>query len=286
MPDCNDRQYHAYAGPCHANRQECCQDHRFQVCDTCHNDTQVLLGLHPGGPNFVRVMHHADRYTPAPPLGPAGPLAPHGWLGLAGPVVPPPDPPFAGFMTRVCGDCERKLQSLRGLYTTQTVIPDHQSFMFAFPRESCTCAVTLGINGHGPRRCFPHRQKLWRKLEHRKNRNDRWLRNTERNAAGQIVQASDATKTLRRRTVTVAAPSGEATWRACRCGNTCDRTAFNTIAGGPRKQEVWLCMGCEGFLSRVNPTTPASHYNGILFTNPRQLRNRYRLGRVRSDGTQ
>lgn len=289
MPDCNDRQFHAYAGPCHANRQPCCHDHQFEVCDNCHDDTQVILGLHLDAPNFCRIAHRPERYTPAPPRGhrwpPGTPPLP-AWPGSAGPLIPPPNPPFDGFMTRVCQDCELRLQSLRELYRTRVVIPENESLMFAPPVNTCTCAMTLGIGGYGPRRCFRHRRELWRSLEERKNRNDRWLRNTERNASGQVVQASDATKALRRRLVTAAAPIGEATWRACRCGKTCERTTFNQDpTGAVRQQEVWLCMGCEGFLSRIAPTAARSVHHTRLITNPRRLRNKHRLGRVRSDGT-
>lgn len=278
MPDCDDKVNHTYAGPCHADRAPCCHrhdGHAYLVCDNCHDDTQALLNLLPGGANFDR-LGHPRGYTPTPPSAPAG--NPPAWNGSAHPLVPPPNPPFPGFLTRVCRSCERHLQSLRHVYHNGTMLPpaDHAQ-MRSFPQNTCTCRHTLGVNGIGPRRCFGHRRLLWQALEDRKNRNDIWLRNTERTPSGQIVQASNATKALRR-----AVGSINATWRGCRCGRTCEQTPW---VAGPGMQEVWLCMACEGYMSRILPTAAASMHSGHLITSSQLLRQKHRLGRRRNDGT-
>lgn len=296
MGDCDDRQGlgHGFAGPCHVARALCAHpDCDILVCDNCRDDTQAILRLEPppgNSANFRRIGNPRG-YTPTPPLVPAG--NPPEWPGSAAPVIAPPalDPPWPGFLTRVCDKCERELQSLRRLYSTRAILPPPtRAQMQNYPQNTCTCWHTLGVHGHGPRRCLEHRRRIWTELEGTKNRNDRWLRNTERTPTGQIRPARQVTKDRRRALtpapippaappVAAVADTGEATWRGCRCGRTVERTRCTGAAAGyrVRRQEVWLCMACEGYVGIIPPVH--STYAGTFITQEWRLRQRNRLGR-------
>lgn len=264
-PNCDDRINHpGMRGQCSVTRTPCCMGHQqaggFEVCEKCHRHSQRLLQIHPAG----RVFTHAINQQ-SPPTGWPGQLVP-----LTG-----RNPPWEGFMTRVCSECESRLQGYREVIRTRQLA--HPAEMRKWQARghggnfnTCTCRWTLGIKHGGPTRCFTHRQGVLNRLIEKKNKNDKWLRDTGVNLTNHIVQATAATK-VRRRTI-----GGRAggSWRACRCGNDCDASQV---------AEVLLCMACQGFRSDTHPTGSRHIPLAAADPNPRE---QFPLGRMRSDLTQ
>ena len=234
-PHCHDRVHHwgprpagvaAYpnGGRCSAARTPCCHEHQggdYLVCDASEDDTQVLLGLIAGSPPAINKFNHvgvsAARTPPLTWNPPAsGKLKRRNWN----------DPPWEGFLTRVCQDCEHSIQSYRWNVDRPYIPrPDNFNQWHSWPDNSCTCQHSLGIAGAGPTRCYPHVLRTWQGLVERKNTNDRWLRDIDYrpNVKGRLIYAGPAKKKAR---------VLDGTWRACRCGRDC------TPQANPPPQEV------------------------------------------------
>lgn len=214
-------------------RAPCAQPHDgyaggFTVCDGCmvHTSRMLLLAphLHPLPRNRARLsnghfwmLHPATGVPipwpqtgvspPEPPVFGPGALVAN-WRTPAeratGKVraANHTNPPWDGFLTRVCQDCESKIQSevIHRNANLMTPAPNWQEWE-ENPWISCTCKATLGIHPTRPpatRYCLRHRRAVWNELVRTKNRNDRWLRNIEFDKkTQQIVPASKATKARR-----------------------------------------------------------------------------------------
>lgn len=270
-PDCHDRVHHpGLRGQCSATRTPCCNGHRqaggFEVCEKCHRDTQRRLQIHRTGHRFRHVIDEPSPRT--------------AWPGSVAPLTGR-NPPWEGFLTRVCPDCESRLQGYREAIETRLLPRPSTSRKWQAldgrgdgDFNSCTCHWTLGIKHGSPTRCFPHRKEVLKRLINKKNKNDKWLRNTGPSPGGLIVWADNATRLRRRTDHPATAGTTRGSWRACRCGNDCN-TSQNV--------EVWQCMACQGFKSDQDP----AHSRHLPFlpidANPRA---RYPLGRMRNDFTQ
>ncbi|KAK0345562.1 hypothetical protein LTR59_008324 [Friedmanniomyces endolithicus] len=250
----------------------------WSVCNNCnaHNRAKLLLEAAsppnnvmpriPGAPdypinNFDRIANVTLGSSPVwnawfPLVGtmPGGPLGPP-----AGPTpiaLQPgaPDPPWGGFLARVCYVCERMIRSEQH-YLTHGLIPHGPAITrvrWADPfRSSCTCRYDLDFTQQagraGPRLCHEHRLAKLRQLERTKDANDKWLRS---------IMLHPGTKNIVRATPFIlnARMGINTTWRACRCGEELPND---------RAPEVLICMACEGYVS-VAPLA-ASVWNAAGF---------------------
>lgn len=137
---------------------------------------------------------------------------------------PRTNPPFQGFLTRVCDVCEQAIQSEilhRRIGNIEPPSPDapaaasyvavpQPDMWEQYPEVSCTCKAKLGLRDPPLERlCFTHMEAVWNDLVEKKESNDRWLRNVEWNPrTQQVIKAREATKRTR--------TSAPGTWRACR----------------------------------------------------------------------
>ena len=257
----------------------------WSVCNNCnaHNRAKLLLEAAsppnnvmpriPGAPdypinNFDRIANVTLGSSPVwnawfPLVGtmPGGPLGPP-----AGPTpiaLQPgaPDPPWGGFLARVCYVCERMIRSEQH-YLTHGLIPHGPAITrvrWADPfRSSCTCRYDLDFTQQagraGPRLCHEHRLAKLRQLERTKDANDKWLRS---------IMLHPGTKNIVRATPFIlnARMGINTTWRACRCGEELPND---------RAPEVLICMACEGYVS-VAPLA-ASVWNAAGFLPVRKIR--------------
>lgn len=235
------------------------------------------VNMHPHTParnNYD--LTNADRLSGgvaqvSPPAGPppAGPLPAGAALAVAPlPIAPMPlghlpNPPWGGFLTRVCDDCEQLIQSERFHRAPPVAAPSLAYYApvhgkwESYPDVACTCIRSLNAHLlHGQTQCYPHLRKIWDKLEKTKDDNDRWLRdialNTNVRGIKQTVYATKAVKDRRRQ---------NGLWRACRCG-----AEIPDAAGRPA--EAYVCMACEGYVSVVDPTGIQSRYDPIWLGMP------------------
>ncbi|KAK3619186.1 hypothetical protein LTR56_024185 [Elasticomyces elasticus] len=238
----------------------------FLVCNNCNIDNNRRLLLASGSVvnnaapldstgnkdyplnNRDRIADHSvgvapqwDQWTPfgATPALPAGPTIP---------AIPTTEtPPWGGFLTRVCNECERKLRSEQNAYISgASALPPSSIKWKAVPVpgvvatqvSTCICEYELTFRNHrnaNNRLCHRHRNQKLRELEKKKDANDVWLRNIMLHPrTGNIVQATPARLNQR---------CDQGTWRACRCGNELDNTF---------QVEVLLCMACEGTVTVTN----------------------------------
>ena len=279
MVACHDKANHGPYGPCSANRARCCGRHRarFWVCDSCALRTRRKLGMAPGGPLHNRIRGPVASLSPRPTFpGSNVPLA-----------ATRPNPPWRGFFTRVCDDCELKIQSLRCTYI-RTLLPTPENvdqWTSGSPQydNSCTCLNTLGVGQDTETRCYSHSRQIADALIAKKDENDIWLRNTMINGQGRLVRASPARLRERRMPHAGGALTSATTWRACRCGRDC----LNRPTAGAGMQEVWVCMACEGYRSEIDPRFGRHQLIDIndLEGNVRirHAKNGPALGRKRSD---
>ncbi|KAF2767324.1 hypothetical protein EJ03DRAFT_158871 [Teratosphaeria nubilosa] len=211
---------------CTAPQSPCVQpDCGLMVCGDCRTDQRRMLLFLGVGPPMSRANDIGVRGAYTPPAG---------WSVPNGTVGPAPPPPWAGWLTRFCTDCEKLIQSERrwGLANPST--------------NPCACRIRLDVTGGAPTMCWPHHLGLWVVSEANRLHNDNWLRRIERDKSGSTIVATSRTQRQRAR---------NGTYRACRCGRTTkalpDRppgTAADTqVAGG--WQELWECMNCEGYFS-------------------------------------
>lgn len=136
--------------------------------------------------------------------------------------LPPPgrqNPPWPGFLTRACNDCEILIQNQIHYRTTPAALPawPHDPVIDGPMQEwqhyatvSCTCKFRLGRKGipADPVLCINHLEDTYKNLLAKKNKNDIWLRNIQKNPkTGTLETASSATKSKR---------VLNGTWRACR----------------------------------------------------------------------
>lgn len=210
--------------PCHVPTiSSVCQHPQhgdFTVCDGCHSHTKQMLLLtaslgNPPPPNLLRLSQGPPPAAGGTRLQP-GVTPPELPAGV--PVVPPfvadwrtgdeaatgrldstrGDPPFEGFLTRCCKLCERLIQSKINHLST-VMIPAPVPLWEQYPVVSCECKRTLALFAPPRNRlCKPHREEEWNNLVHRKDNNDRWLRNIEWDAKAQRL-APASTRTLRKR---------------------------------------------------------------------------------------
>lgn len=242
---CRDRTNHFPVPPgivipqiCHANRPFCVEVHatNVDVCDVCHLHTahMLLLDAPIGAPvpqNRLRLSHGhgyhavAGLMVPIDQPGVSPPELPPGAPAVAPFVAewrtpaeianrkitspPNPNPPFEGFLTRCCRQCEQLIQSEIHHRSTGIITTIPPATWEQAPHVSCTCKSTLGIRAPGTNRlCLPHRTTEWNNLVNTKNGNDRWLRNVQWDAKAQkLVAATLRTKRARFR---------NRYWRACR----------------------------------------------------------------------
>lgn len=265
------------AGPgaaCGAVRTQCSQEHRrgadTSICNVCVDHTQVILELHP----FVGTQANLNRIGVLTGVSPTA-----GWTPLGPPwIFPHPplewiNPPWPGFLTRVCTECERMIQSFRyHVNAGNIIVPAAELAQWQAPaNNSCKCRFNLGVNGPGPRRCYPHQEQLWQDIVRQKDRNDIWLRNIERRRGNNDI-IFDAKRTTKRNRVR------DRTWRACRCGRECPspRPALGVPVYVP---EAWLCMACEGWVSTVDPALGGRFIGQWLSTRQLGRACNFKLGR-------
>ncbi|KAF2160925.1 hypothetical protein M409DRAFT_59454 [Zasmidium cellare ATCC 36951] len=277
----------ANRGPCNRHHPGRIQ-YGFEVCERCRDHSKHMLLLEPtptavpaplapllpavplapvalaapGAANRRRLGQGSGMFPPAipraqPGVGPPEALGPPyvaPWqtpVELASSTVlapPRANPPFDGFLTRVCQHCEQAIQSeimhlnMGNLPGTIAMGPA-QNLWEQVPTVSCTCKATLGLTFPPQERlCLTHQEKVWNDLVKKRDSNDRWLRNIQRD--GQLlVPATPATKQDR-------VQSGF--WRACRCGQEIDH---NPIVGNLPPQ-CYVCMACEGWVSRIGVVIP------------------------------
>ena len=108
-------------------------------------------------------------------------------------------------------------------------------------------------------RCYAHAKAFWLRLEQKAHANDRWLYSIaleEGKGYSRTVAAVKSHQTRRRMA---------GTYRACRCG----RDVPDPKKGLPGRPapEAFICMGCEGYVSVVDPTVQASRYTGLGVSN-------------------
>jgi len=223
-----------------------------------NNDTRI--GLQSALP-FADAMSPPYNLFPAPgPFGLPVPAA----LQIPTQFAPPSsNPPWAGFLARVCLTCERMIKSeqfYRGPlgYAPGPGAPFQGPDIIAtaeenlkwegMPMSSCTCRYELGMRGAGhpqgpgQRMCYKHREAKLRELEKKKDVNDAWLRKIALDQ-GALVNAGSVDDALAGGGTQTRKDTRRANgnWRACRCGNE---------LGGPANiEEVFICMACEGWVS-------------------------------------
>ncbi|KAK5710295.1 hypothetical protein LTR17_019001 [Elasticomyces elasticus] len=268
----------------------------FTVCDNCDNHNAQLLFLAPGSPNIninPRIqgnkdysMNNLDRITDMQ-IGSSPQwhtLGPHGPLAAILPQVSPPveNPPWGGFLARVCDTCELGIRSHQLCLSNGTLNATRNAAMLPIgdfkkwndlPLRSCTCRYELGFDmppGQPfPRLCNQHRLAKLRELENRKDINDRWLRNIM-----QIPGTSGPMNIMRADFNMLAARRVQRRWRACRCGSELNQWPA---------PEALICMACEGWVSANGPLAWSRH--AVNWMTPQQVTanmraTRFRLGRV------
>lgn len=246
------------------------------VCRRCeaHSTRMLLLdGISPAANTIVPALpgqknypiSNADRF-----FDPTDQVSPP-WNVL--PLNPPAiNPPWGGFLARLCNPCERLVRSEQQLRMgqPQLPLPAPTGKWPVWSVNSCTCYHELNIYSKNPHvapppwtpngtpaalavnpptypiartwpprvgrwLCRQHKEDAFRALEAKKDANDDWLRNIKLDS-GKIVRVDDRRKNLR---------MNNGRWRACRCGNEIN------VATAP---EVLLCMACEGYVE-YDPTT-------------------------------
>ncbi|KAK5122715.1 hypothetical protein LTR85_003630 [Meristemomyces frigidus] len=212
--------------------------------------------------NIDRISSGPNAVSPPPVLVPPGlPALNVGHL---------PNPPWPGFLTRVCDDCEQLIQTSRwnrsvsattpGLAPNLGQNPMTTNEWESYPDNSCTCCWNLGLMPGSPKLCHSHRRQVWDKLEKTKDDNDRWLRSitsSSQRGVGLTILATAAAKAQR---------NARGFWGACRCGK--ELPDPNGLPGqGPRPPpEAYICMACEGHVSVVDPYLMTSRCH-IAFPN-------------------
>lgn len=246
-PPCDDQPSHlgplgsrtdVHPGCCEPRSQ--CQKYHVgghTVCDHCRVHTRHMLCLI--RTRFTMNINY-DFLLPvgvAHPQPGASPPTLNGWQSTAeagtgvvfagqGPIGRR-NPPWDGFLTRLCYDCEL-LVSSEIMHRSPTphgplfgggvgTIPalkagtkqEEREWLW-YPEVSCTCKWRLGITPLPDRQtlCYEHTKTELEKLVKTKNRNDEWLRNIER-VPGKAGLRDATVATKRARVI-----SGS--WRACR----------------------------------------------------------------------
>ncbi|KAK5122718.1 hypothetical protein LTR85_003633 [Meristemomyces frigidus] len=208
--------------------------------------------------------------NPGPGLGPFGAFSPQNPPVIPPQIAPPAEnPPWGGFLARVCSVCERMIrsqQNYRGMHVPHGVpggaqvqatilaTPRELREWEAYPRISCTCRYKLGMPLQRPpgraglRMCYKHREAQLRELEKKKDANDAWLRNIARNGKSQLVWADQITDPNPFGACRISRKqkrNATGDWRGCRCGRELD-VDFAMA-------EAFICMACEGWVSTRGP---------------------------------
>lgn len=261
MP-CDDWPHRGFLGTCHGIRHPCVDPMHgagpYTICTTC------ITATHAQG----WVVANVARFTARSP--------PFAWY----PPPPPallPQPPWPGFWTRLCRECEKREQELNlarqhGVEPPAFTPAAHLAHLAVSGHlNTCTCRDNLiGMHSRN-RRCRPCHQAWTHNILARKDRNDKWLRGTDvrKDAKGWITTRADAKTRMRR--------CAEGSWRACRCG-----ASVNT----GRLPEVLMCMACEGLRHVRNPGllpgTPGGSWFDLKQFNPKRHDREFKLRRLRS----
>lgn len=227
MP-CDDRPNHPAVLRCRAKRQLCVHLSHvadFTVCGACAVDTRLQPFV---ANNLARISAQSPRHA----IVAAWPPIPQTANGTN-------PAPWPGFLTRLCGACERREMEIRSERVHDyRSLPDEfkldfgqMHYMRSPPANTCTCEVRLREqsrrNHRAMRHCLPHRTRTWTRMLARKNANDWWLRNTHLAENGVTAMASRATK---------AARVANGTYRACRCGANTNRIGVPLVL---------MCMCCK-----------------------------------------
>lgn len=253
---------------CHAHRRDCVDPAHagaaFSVCDNCATATAI------GGLPAV-ITQQRLRLDRPHLLNPDGTIR---------------QPRIFGLRTLVCNACAMREIELCQARDLGVAPPEYdirwrdRRFMERYPVNTCTCRGKA-FRQDRPRRqshrqCLPHRTALCNALLARRNMNRTWLEHTAKDAAWNTIGSRVSTRNRRNR---------EATFRACRCGNTVE-ARFGSIwppaAVGPNLPaglpDVYQCLACEGII----------HQRGVLNArdfNPRRHNRDFQLGRARGPGT-
>lgn len=237
----------------------------FTVCANCVDHTKAMLCLVQAGPIAVQSpwvnnspvtparnnydMSNEERISTGPnAVSPSALLAPPIQLMTPNHL---PNPPWGGFLTRVCDGCERLIQSEVALRMTGVLVfnPAVHGQWQAYPSNACTCRWKMGLSPTSPTHCYTHQRRIWDDLEEKKDANDSWLRDIALNPQAvkmkRLMKATQLVKTQRRL---------DGTWRACRCGAEI-LTPQMTAPGAPQRPppEALMCMACEGYFSIASP---------------------------------
>ncbi|KAK5133347.1 hypothetical protein LTR08_007781 [Meristemomyces frigidus] len=220
------------------------------------------------------------------------------------PIITPqpatPNPPWGGFLTRVCGDCERMIRSQQNysfahlvapvvppgmapaapVTVPATIIPTPKQALESedWPWKTCTCRYQLGMPRlqfapmppPAPPRppplamCHTHREKKLRELEKLKDDNDKWLRDIARHPEARSLMSA-ATCGTTPNAVPGQAPYSRKELREAN-GNWRACRCGNEVDISVVEIEAWVCMACEGWWSFTS--TANSKYNSL---NPANL---------------
>lgn len=261
----------------------------FDVCNSCQLHAKHMLLLEPAPTAVPAQLGPGQPVVPVPPVALAAPgpanrrklgngfglfagAVPRAQPGVGPPealgppyvaawqtpaelashtVLAPPraNPPFHGFLTRVCETCEQAIQSEiwqrnAGSLPPRMANAPAMNLWENAPTVSCTCKATLGLTFPVQERlCLTHQEKVWNDLVKKRDSNDRWLRNIQRDNAQQLIQATPATKRNRVR-------SG--LWRACRVSRSriANMTMLTNVCSVAGKSEVRPCHShCRNAMS-------------------------------------
>ena len=155
------------------------------------------------------------------------------------------------YLTRLCRLCEYREELLLAQLNGQgpNTIPPRmlptvadRALMADWPENRCKCEKRCLYSGV---RCLPHRKKFWETMKQscleKRRHNRKYLINTEQDAQGNRVDATDATQQHRK---------AQRLHRACRCGADPVATFAEAV--------VMQCMCCEGIVhfAATHPTQP------------------------------